>query len=59
VEDALIAGMMCWALYRKKTGITRWDFSFNVKISHPFLYRTDSMLMTLMAYTLNSGLLTW
>ncbi|KAN0141551.1 hypothetical protein V8E53_000013 [Lactarius tabidus] len=42
VEDALIAGMMCWALYRKKTGIAR----------------TDSMLMTLMAYTLNSGMLT-
>ncbi|KAN0135261.1 hypothetical protein V8E53_006826 [Lactarius tabidus] len=42
VEDAFIAGMMCWALYRKKTGIAR----------------TDSMLMTLTAYTLNSGLLT-
>ncbi|KAN0135297.1 hypothetical protein V8E53_006862 [Lactarius tabidus] len=42
VEDALIAGVMCWALYRKKTGIAR----------------TDSMIMTLMAYTLNSGLLT-
>ncbi|KAN0135300.1 hypothetical protein V8E53_006865 [Lactarius tabidus] len=42
VVDALIAGMMCWALYRKKTGIAR----------------TDSMIMTLMAYILNSGLLT-
>jgi hypothetical protein len=29
VVDALIAGVMCWALYRKKTGIARWDLSFN------------------------------
>jgi hypothetical protein len=29
VEDAFIAGMMCWALYRKKTGIARWGFPFN------------------------------
>jgi len=42
VGDALIAGSMCWALYRKKTGFAR----------------TDSMIMTLMAYTLQSGLLT-
>ncbi|KAN0128077.1 hypothetical protein V8E53_014114 [Lactarius tabidus] len=42
VEDTLIAGMMCWALYCKKTGIAR----------------TDSMLMALMAYTLNLGMLT-
>ncbi|KAI9465031.1 hypothetical protein BJY52DRAFT_1393298 [Lactarius psammicola] len=40
--DILVAGMMCWALYRKKTGFAR----------------TDSMIMTLMAYTINSGLLT-
>jgi len=40
--DILIATMMCWALYRKKTGFTR----------------TDSVIMTLMAYSMNSGLLT-
>jgi len=40
--DVLIAAMMCWALYRKKTGIAS----------------TDSMIMTLMAYTINSGFLT-
>jgi NADH:ubiquinone oxidoreductase subunit 3 (subunit A) len=42
VLDILIAGLMCWALYRKKTGLAR----------------TDSMIMTLMAYTVNTGLLT-
>jgi len=41
-QDIMIAGLMCWALYRKKTGIAS----------------TDSMIMTLMAYTINSGLLT-
>ncbi|KAN0135267.1 hypothetical protein V8E53_006832 [Lactarius tabidus] len=42
VVNILIAGFMCWALYRKKTG----------------LGRTDSMIMTLMAYTIHTGLLT-
>ncbi|KAH9060506.1 hypothetical protein EDB87DRAFT_1683737 [Lactarius vividus] len=40
--DILVAGVMCWSLYRKKTGFVR----------------TDSVIMTLMAYTINSGLLT-
>jgi len=40
--DILVATMMCWALYRKKTGFAR----------------TDSVIMTLMAYSLNSGFLT-
>ncbi|KAI9443471.1 hypothetical protein H4582DRAFT_2096011 [Lactarius indigo] len=40
--DILVAAVMCWSLYRKKTGFAR----------------TDSMIMTLMAYTINSGLLT-
>jgi len=39
--DVFITAMMCWALYRKKTGFKR----------------TDSMIMTLMAYTVNSGFL--
>ncbi|KAN0128876.1 hypothetical protein V8E53_013249 [Lactarius tabidus] len=42
VVNILIAGFMCWALYRKKTGFGR----------------TDSMIMTLMAYTIHTGLLT-
>jgi len=40
--DILIAAMMCWSLYRKKTGFAR----------------TDSIIMTLMAYSINSGLVT-
>ncbi|KAN0135333.1 hypothetical protein V8E53_006898 [Lactarius tabidus] len=39
--DALITSLMCWALHRKKTGVAS----------------TDSMIMTLMAYTMNAGLL--
>jgi len=40
--ELLIATAMCWSLYRKRTGFAR----------------TDSIIMTLMAYTINSGLLT-
>jgi len=40
--DVIIASAMCWALYRKKTGFAR----------------TDSIIMTLMTYTINTGLLT-
>jgi hypothetical protein len=39
--DVAIVSSMCWALYRKKTGFAR----------------TDSMIKTLMAYTMNAGLL--
>ncbi|KAI9465030.1 hypothetical protein BJY52DRAFT_757459 [Lactarius psammicola] len=42
VVDILVAGTLCWSLYRKRTGFAR----------------TDSVIMTLMAYTINSGLLT-
>ncbi|KAH9963521.1 hypothetical protein BC827DRAFT_1192271 [Russula dissimulans] len=42
LADILIAGSMCWYLYHKKTGIAR----------------TDSIIMTLMTYSINSGLLT-
>ncbi|KAN0137168.1 hypothetical protein V8E53_005165 [Lactarius tabidus] len=42
VADALIAFSMCWFLYHKRTGFAR----------------TDSMIMTLMGYSINSGLLT-
>jgi hypothetical protein len=42
VADILIASSMCWFLYHKKTGFAR----------------TDSMIMTLMSYCINSGLVT-
>ncbi|KAH9173913.1 hypothetical protein EDB89DRAFT_642382 [Lactarius sanguifluus] len=42
VTELLIAASMCWSLYRKRTGFVR----------------TDSIVMTLMAYTINTGLLT-
>ncbi|KAH9169019.1 hypothetical protein EDB89DRAFT_2231556 [Lactarius sanguifluus] len=42
VADILIAVSMCWFLYHKKTGFAR----------------TDSMLLTLMTYSIQSGLLT-
>jgi len=41
VVDTLVAAIMCWFLYRKKTGFAR----------------TDSIIMTLMAYTINTGLM--
>jgi hypothetical protein len=42
LADMLIASSMCWFLYHKRTGFSR----------------TDSMIMTLMSYSINSGLLT-
>ncbi|KAH8994330.1 hypothetical protein EDB86DRAFT_3168474 [Lactarius hatsudake] len=42
VGDILIATSMCWSLYRRRTGFAR----------------TDSVIMTSMAYSINSGLLT-
>jgi hypothetical protein len=42
VADSLIAFSMCWFLYHKRTGFAR----------------TDSMIMTLMSYSINSGLVT-
>ncbi|KAH9028365.1 hypothetical protein EDB85DRAFT_1612514 [Lactarius pseudohatsudake] len=42
VADILIAVSMCWFLYHKRTGFAR----------------TDSMIMTLMSYSIQSGLLT-
>ncbi|KAI9443467.1 hypothetical protein H4582DRAFT_1924958 [Lactarius indigo] len=42
VGDTLVAVSMCWSLYRRRTGFAK----------------TDSIILTLMAYSLNSGLLT-
>jgi len=41
LADLLVAGAMCWSLYHKRTGFAR----------------TDTILTTLMAYTINSGFL--
>ncbi|KAH9042953.1 hypothetical protein EDB83DRAFT_2677515 [Lactarius deliciosus] len=40
--DGLVATSMCWSLYRRRTGFAK----------------TDSIILTLMAYSINSGLLT-
>ncbi|KAH9080234.1 hypothetical protein EDB83DRAFT_2670563 [Lactarius deliciosus] len=42
IGDGLVAGSMCWSLYRRRTGFAK----------------TDSIILTLMAYSINSGLLT-
>ncbi|KAH9174388.1 hypothetical protein EDB89DRAFT_2067688 [Lactarius sanguifluus] len=42
IADSLVAASMCWSLYRRRTGFAK----------------TDSMILTLMAYSINSGLLT-
>lgn len=42
VADILIASSMCWYLYHRKTGFAR----------------TDSIIVTLMAYSINTGLIT-
>ncbi|KAH9161141.1 hypothetical protein EDB89DRAFT_2235266 [Lactarius sanguifluus] len=40
--DSLVAASMCWSLYHRRTGFAK----------------TDSIILTLMAYSINSGLLT-
>ena len=61
LADALIAFSMCWYLYRKRTGFSR-HVHFLLRLYSKFVnfvFRTDSMIMTLMSYSINSGLLTW
>jgi hypothetical protein len=60
VADILIAVSMCWFLYHKRTGFTRRVHlsPLTLYIWLSFVHRTDSMIMTLMSYSLNSGLLT-
>ncbi|KAH9171886.1 hypothetical protein EDB89DRAFT_2243248 [Lactarius sanguifluus] len=41
-SELVIAASMCWSLYRKRTGFAK----------------TDSIVMTLMAYSINTGLVT-
>ena len=61
VADALIAFSMCWFLYHKRTGFARRVYFslLTPQIWLIFVHRTDSMIMTLMSYSINSGLLTW
>ncbi|KAH9039808.1 hypothetical protein EDB85DRAFT_222314 [Lactarius pseudohatsudake] len=42
LADGLVATSMCWSLYRRRTGFAK----------------TDSIILTLMVYSINSGLLT-
>ena len=54
--DLLIAASMCWYLYRKKTGSARQGHPAEVSAVLTFVHRTDSIITTLMAYCINSGL---
>ncbi|KAH9037375.1 hypothetical protein EDB83DRAFT_2318571 [Lactarius deliciosus] len=51
VTELLIAASMCWSLYHKRTGFVRQTWL-------TFMRRSDSIVMILMAYTINTGLLT-
>ena len=56
--DVLIAGVMCWSLFRKRTGFARQARPVEIYAVLMFIHRTDSVLTTLMAYSVNTGLLT-
>ena len=56
VADLLIAASMCWYLYRKKTGFARQARPPEIYDVLTFIHRTDSIITTLMAYCINSGL---
>ena len=59
VVDLLIAASMCWYLFRKKTGFARQAHPNGIyAMMLTFIHRTDSVITTLMAYSVNSGLLT-
>ena len=57
--DVSITVMMCWALYRKRCGFQRCalPLEFMSQTVVTYNHRTDSMIMTLLAYTINSGFL--
>ena len=57
LADVLIAASMCWSLYRWRTGFARQARLFEIYAKLTFMHRTDSIIMTLIAYILNSGLL--
>ena len=56
VVDLLIAASMCWYLFRKKTGFARQADPAEIYAVLMLIHRTDSIIMTLMAYCINSGL---
>jgi len=62
LADILIALAMCWCLYHKRTGFAKWvSCLFPVvaaQVGWKSMYRTDSIIMTLMSYSVNSGMLT-
>ncbi|KAH9179867.1 hypothetical protein EDB89DRAFT_2062888 [Lactarius sanguifluus] len=60
MTDLLIAAAMCWSLYRKRTGFARQVvlLIFMPSTQLTSTHRADSIITTLMAYSINSGLLT-
>ncbi|KAF8261545.1 hypothetical protein EI94DRAFT_1833265 [Lactarius quietus] len=55
--DILITVTMCWALYRKRTGFARCVLKFMPDLVANAVHRTDSIILTLVVYTVNSGVL--
>jgi hypothetical protein len=58
VADLLIAASMCWYLFRKRTGFARQAHPAEIDAVLTSIHRTDSIITTLMAYSINSGLVT-
>ncbi|KAN0129234.1 hypothetical protein V8E53_012933 [Lactarius tabidus] len=56
--DMLIAAAMCWSLFRRRTGFARQAHPVEIYAVLTTMHRTDSIITTLMAYSVNSGLLT-
>ena len=58
LADLLIAAAMCWSLYHRRTGFARQAHPADTYVVLTFMHRTDSMIITLMTYSISSGLLT-
>lgn len=57
IADLMITAAMCWSLYRRRTGFARQAHPSKIYAGLTFMHRTDSTIMTLMAYSVNSGLI--
>ncbi|KAI0322429.1 hypothetical protein OF83DRAFT_805420 [Amylostereum chailletii] len=65
IADILIAASMCWSLYHSRTGVKRSVHRLGVvpviegsELKKTPVDRTDSIIHTLMQYSINSGVLT-
>ena len=58
LADLVIAAAMCWSLYRKRTGFARQAHPADIYVVLTFMHRTDTIITTLMSYSIHSGLLT-